>query len=45
MKRFYLTNEQFTTNTIDGDEFNHMKNVMRMNSGDKFIAFIGDEFD
>lgn len=45
MKRFYLTNEQFSTHTIDGDEFNHIKNVMRMNKGDEFIAFIGSEFD
>lgn len=45
MKRFYLTNEQYLTKTIDGDEFNHMKNVMRMSKGDEFIAFIGDEKD
>ena len=45
MKRFYLNNEQFITKTIDGDEFNHIKNVMRMNKGDEFIAFIGDEKD
>ena len=45
MKRFYLNNDQFKTRTIDGDEFNHIKNVMRMNKGDEFIAFIGDEKD
>ena len=45
MKRFYLTQEQFSTRTIDGDEFNHIKNVMRMNKGDEFIAFIGDAND
>lgn len=45
MKRFYLTNQQFETRTVDGDEFNHIKNVMRMNRGDEFIAFIGDEKD
>ena len=45
MKRFYLTNEQFISKFIDGDEFNHIKNVMRMQQGDEFIAFIGDEND
>jgi len=45
MKRFYLNQNQFLTHTIDGDEFNHIKNVMRMNRGDEFIAFIGDEKD
>ena len=45
MKRFYLTQEQFNMRTIDGDEFNHIKNVMRMNKGDDFIAFIGNEKD
>jgi len=39
MKRFYLNQNQFLTHTIDGDEFNHIKNVMRMNRGDEFIAF------
>ena len=45
MKRFYLNSEQFISRTIDGDEFNHIKNVMRMNKGDEFVAFIGDEKD
>ena len=45
MKRFYLTNEQFNKTYIDGDEFNHIKNVMRMTEGDEFIAFIGNETD
>ncbi|MBP3630632.1 MAG: 16S rRNA (uracil(1498)-N(3))-methyltransferase [Clostridia bacterium] len=41
MKRFYLTENQIKNNIIDGDEYNHIKNVMRMKSGDRFIA-IGD---
>lgn len=45
MKRFYISAEEFKQKTITGDEFNHIKNVMRMNKGDGFIAFIGDEKD
>jgi len=45
MKRFYLTTEEFNNRAIHGDEYNHMKNVMRMNKGDDFIAFIDDEYD
>ena len=41
MKRFYLTEEQIKNKIIDGDEYNHIKNVMRMRQGDQFIA-IGD---
>lgn len=28
---------------IEGDEFNHLKNVLRMNVGDQLIAFLNDE--
>lgn len=45
MKRFFVSPEEFNNKTISGDEFNHIKNVMRMNKGDGFIAFIGDEND
>lgn len=45
MKRFYLTEEQFNNGIIDGDEFNHIKNVMRLKKCDNFVAFFGDEFD
>lgn len=45
MKRFFITKEQFDSSTISGDEFNHIKNVMRLKECDKFIAFFGDEND
>lgn len=41
MKRFYLDENQIQNATIDGDEYNHIKNVMRMKVGDRFVA-IGD---
>ncbi len=41
MKRFYLSENQIQNAIIDGDEYNHIKNVMRMKAGDRFIA-IGD---
>lgn len=45
MKRFYISENEFENNIISGDEFNHIKNVMRLKEGDEFIAFFGDEFD
>lgn len=41
MKRFYLTESQIENAFIDGDEYNHIKNVMRMRVGERFIA-VGD---
>ena len=41
MKRFYLSEEQIASRTVDGEEYNHIKNVMRMKEGDSFIA-VGD---
>ena len=38
MRRFYLSKEQVEGCFIDGDEYNHIKNVLRMRVGDKFIA-------
>ncbi len=38
MRRFYLSKEQIDGCYIDGDEYNHIKNVLRMRVGDKFIA-------
>lgn len=45
MKRFYLTETQFNSSTVDGEEFNHIKNVMRLKKCDRFIAFFGSEKD
>ena len=45
MKRFFLTIDELNNKTITSDEFNHMKNVLRMNVGDEFIAFIDDEYN
>lgn len=44
MKRFFgkKLNENIV---IDGDEFVHLKKVLRMNEGDKIIACVNDEFD
>lgn len=45
MKRFYISTTEFNNRQIEGEEFNHIKNVMRMKIGDRFIAFFGDEYD
>lgn len=45
MKRFYLTEQEFNSSIIEGEEYNHIKNVMRMTKGDSFIAFINNEKD
>jgi len=45
MKRFYLTEQEFNSGTIFGEEYNHIKNVLRMKEGDLFIAFINTEED
>ena len=45
MKRFYISQDEFNNKIITGDEFNHIKNVMRLKEGDEFIAFFGDDFD
>lgn len=44
MKRFFgkKINEKIL---IDGDEFVHLKKVLRMNEGDKVIASVNDEYD
>ena len=44
MKRFF--GKKLNNNIlIDGDEFVHLKKVLRMNEGDKIIASVNDEFD
>lgn len=45
MKRFYLEPQAITSKKIDGELYNYMKNVMRLEIGDEFIGFTGDEFD
>lgn len=45
MKRFYLTNDELNNNVIEGDEYNHIVNVLRMNKGDIFVAFNGLDDD
>lgn len=44
MRRFFgkLVKKDFI---IEGDEFNHMRNVLRMNLGDQIIVCNGDEFE
>ena len=44
MKRFFgkKLNEQIL---IDGDEFIHLRKVLRLNEGDKVIASVNDEYD
>lgn len=47
MKRFFL-NQQLEVGReykIEGIEHNHLKNVLRLNEGDKIIAVCGDDFD
>lgn len=47
MKRFYL-NENLQVNNlykIEGIEHNHLKNVMRLDEGDKIILVCGDDYD
>ena len=45
MKRFYIPKEDFDNCQITGDEFNHLKNVLRMKQGDEFVAICNDEYN
>ena len=45
MKRFYITLSQLKEGRLDGEEFNHLKNVMRTKVGDLFLGFCGGDFD
>lgn len=47
MKRFFVDKELNNADIIkiEGVEHNHIKNVMRMQIGDKIILVCGDEFD
>ncbi len=46
MKRYFVNNKNVNLSsqhlTIDGEEFNHAKNVMRHKIGDELICFSGD---
>lgn len=47
LKRYYYQSELNINQTIalEGDEFHHLKNVMRTNIGDKVILFNNSNFD
>lgn len=45
MRRFFLAPDDFEKLIISGDEFNHLKNVLRMSAGDEFLGFTGDKYD
>ncbi len=45
MRRFFVDKQQLQAGILDGDEFNHLKNVLRMKEGDNFIALCNDEYD
>ena len=38
MHRFYLSAEELQAGEIKSEEFNHLKNVLRMKEKDKFVA-------
>lgn len=44
MRRFYITKENINENTVtvSGDDFSHLKNVLRLNIGDSIVCFSGD---
>ncbi len=44
MKRFFGKKEQDKI-LIDGQEFNHLKKVLRLSEGDEIIANVNDEYD
>lgn len=45
MRSFFITPEGLKNKIIEGDEFNHLKNVLRMREGDEFVAISGDEYN
>ncbi len=44
-RRFFIEGTIDTTATIDGDEFNHLRNVLRLKVGDDVTLVCGDGFD
>ena len=45
MRRFFLTQQELNSGEFGGDEFSHMRKVLRMQEGDQFIAITGDQYD
>ena len=45
MRRFFLSQQELNSGVFGGDEFNHMRKVLRMQEGDQFIAITGDQYD
>lgn len=45
MHRFFLLKEELDRLEIKSEEFNHLKNVLRMKEGDDFVAICNDEFN
>ncbi len=47
MKTFYVDSKNFNNNIvlIDGDEHNHLKNVLRLNVGTKVLVVCGDDYN
>lgn len=45
MKRFYLEPNIVNSKKIDGELYNYIKNVVRLEVGEEFIGFTGDEYD
>ena len=45
MRRFFGVKKNDSTIYIEGEEFNHLKNVLRMNVGSELLASINDEFE
>lgn len=45
MRRFFLTQQELNSGEFGGDEFGHMRKVLRMQEGDRFIAITGDQYD
>lgn len=44
-RRFFLNHQVNSTDVIDGDEFNHLRNVLRLNVGDSVTVVCGDGYD
>lgn len=44
-RRFFLDHTVKNSDIIDGDEFNHLRNVLRLNIGDKITVVCGDGYD
>lgn len=44
-RRFFLNHQLQKTDIIDGDEFNHLRNVLRLNVGDNITVVCGDGYD